>query len=199
MSVNLIFPTPILSEDFRPLTEEEKDVIYSAKSKTRPNAGNVTSQDSYILENPKLLELKKFFLEKLDLYATSIIRPKSPIEFYITQSWINFTEPNGFHHKHIHQNSVLSGVFYIDVEPDDRIDFYREDIYPFQFDYENFDLLNANAWWMPAISSKLYLFPSKLTHGVNPTTGKSTRISLSFNTFFKGTIGISGNLTELKL
>ncbi len=199
MPVNLIFPTPVLSEDFRSLTEEEKDVIYAAKSKIMPNAGNVTSQDTYILENPKLLNLKKFFLEKLDLYATSIIRTKSPIELYITQSWINYTEPNGFHHKHIHQNSLLSGVFYIDAEAEDQIEFYRDDIYPFQFEYEDFDILNANSWWMPAAAGRLYIFPSRLVHGVNPTRGKSTRISLSFNTFLKGTLGVTKNLTELKL
>jgi hypothetical protein len=32
---------------------------------------------------------------------------------YITQSWLNYTETNQYHHKHEHPNSLVSGVFYV--------------------------------------------------------------------------------------
>jgi len=43
------------------------------------------------------------------------------------------------------------------------------------------------------------MFPSPTTHQVDVKKGKNTRISLAFNTFYKGTIGSNSSLTELIL
>ena len=43
------------------------------------------------------------------------------------------------------------------------------------------------------------MFPSSTTHQVDIKKGSNTRISLSFNTFYKGTIGDNKTLTELIL
>ena len=43
------------------------------------------------------------------------------------------------------------------------------------------------------------MFPSSTTHKVEVKKGSNTRISLSFNTFYKGTIGSNKSLTELIL
>jgi len=45
----------------------------------------------------------------------------------------------------------------------------------------------------------LILFPSSLTHGVEIKKDNEERISLAFNTYFKGTLGSAKSLTELKL
>ena len=45
----------------------------------------------------------------------------------------------------------------------------------------------------------LFLFPSFLHHGVDKKKGTNTRISLSFNVFMKGKIGVKEQLTELVL
>jgi hypothetical protein len=43
------------------------------------------------------------------------------------------------------------------------------------------------------------MFPSSTTHQVDTKKGTNTRVSLAFNTFYKGTIGSNSNLTELIL
>ena len=43
------------------------------------------------------------------------------------------------------------------------------------------------------------MFPSSTIHQVETKQGKNTRISLAFNTFYKGTIGSNAALTELIL
>jgi hypothetical protein len=43
------------------------------------------------------------------------------------------------------------------------------------------------------------MFPSSTTHQVETKKGNNTRISLAFNTFYKGTIGSNKDLTELIL
>ena len=43
----------------------------------------------------------------------------------------------------------------------------------------------------------LFIFPSPLYHSVSTKKGDNERISLAFNTFFKGKIGTEKDLTEL--
>ena len=43
------------------------------------------------------------------------------------------------------------------------------------------------------------MFPSSTTHQVETKQGDNTRISLAFNTFYKGSVGSNKNLTELIL
>ena len=43
------------------------------------------------------------------------------------------------------------------------------------------------------------MFPSSTIHQVETKQGNNTRISLAFNTFYKGTLGSNGTLTELIL
>ena len=45
----------------------------------------------------------------------------------------------------------------------------------------------------------LILFPSTISHSVNPNNSDKERVSLSFNTFIKGYVGTKKRLTELKL
>ena len=56
-----------------------------------------------------------------------------------------------------------------------------------------------NAWWFEAITGRLILFPSSLTHMVPTVEGEDVRVSLSFNTFPAGTVGEEMDLTGLKL
>ena len=41
------------------------------------------------------------------------------------------------------------------------------------------------------------MFPSSTTHRVDIKKGNNTRVSLAFNTFYKGKIGSNDKLTEL--
>jgi hypothetical protein len=54
----------------------------------------------------------------------TIICPKNNIELYITQSWLNYTEENQYHHRHEHPNSVVSGVLYFDSDKKDMIKYF---------------------------------------------------------------------------
>jgi hypothetical protein len=43
------------------------------------------------------------------------------------------------------------------------------------------------------------MFPSSTTHQVETKQGNNTRVSLAFNTFYKGNLGENASLTELIL
>ena len=54
-TVQGLFPTPIYMSDLeKPLSKKENAFIKQHYKKTRPNEGNLSSKDSYILENKNL-------------------------------------------------------------------------------------------------------------------------------------------------
>jgi len=133
-------------------------------------------------------------------YFNKVVCTDNSIIPYITQSWINYTEPNQFHHRHSHSNSYVSGVFYINADKKvDQIRFYKSDHQEIQLNIVQHNVFNSMGWWFFIQTGDVVLFPSTLRHEVPLTTGANTRISLSFNVFFKGKIGTNKGLTELIL
>jgi len=61
------------------------------------------------------------------------------------------------------------------------------------------NFFNARAWIFKVKKGQLVIFPSYLTHSVQQSISDQKRISLAFNTFFKGTIGEAYSFSELKI
>jgi uncharacterized protein (TIGR02466 family) len=196
-----IFPTPIYSSKLnRHLSKEELSFINKTKLNVYINEGNTTSNDKNILENEVFKNLKDDLYLRVKDYFDKIISSSNNITPYITQSWLNYTETNQYHHKHTHSNSLVSGVFYINCQEEyDRIKFFNEKYKAIVLDVENYNLYNSETWWLPVKTGDIILFPSSLTHMVETKQGNNTRISLAFNVFVKGNIGNVKNLTYLKL
>ena len=204
-TIHGVFPTPvyIVKRDTNLSPKEAKEIRKIIdKEGMYNNAGNSTSNNSYIF-NGKLKKLKQFCEEHIKTYVEQVIYPKEELDFYITQSWLNITKPGEFHHDHSHNNSLISGVFYISTEEDDKITFsdpnakVKELI---KFEQKEYNLFNSTSWFFPSVTNELVLFPSWLNHKVDTNEKATTdRISLSFNTFVRGTLGIRKNLTELFL
>lgn len=197
-----IFPVPIyMSELDRPFTKQELEFVYSQKKEVVPNDGNTSSKDNYILNRKEFKNIKKFLQKCCEDYLEKVISPSDNIKIYITQSWLNYTETNQYHHRHLHPNSVVSGVLYFDCdEKYDRIQFVNAKSYEqIKPTINKYHLFNSETWWYPLKARKLIMFPSSTTHEVITKKGNNTRISLAFNTFYKGTIGLNRSLTELIL
>ena len=196
-----IFPTPIyISKLNREVTNNELLFIDKTKSDCNKNEGNITSNDNYILNNKNFKQLKTDLDLKVQDYFDKIISPSNNITPYITQSWLNYTETNQYHHKHTHQNSLVSGVFYINChEEHDKIKFFNDGYKTIKLETKDWNMWNSVSWWFPVKTGDIILFPSSLIHMVEPKQGDNTRISLAFNVFIKGTIGDNKNLTELHL
>jgi len=199
--IHQLFPIPVyVSKLGRQLTEEESKTINKCKKKTHLNQGNIISEDTYVLENKTLKHLKEDLNEKVVDYFEKIIGSDNPIAPYITQSWLNYTKANQYHHQHFHSNSYVSGVFYLNADPKvDHIKFYRSHFPEIEPLVTKYNIFNAKSLWFPVETGNVVLFPSSLSHGVDKKIGANTRVSLSFNTYFKGTIGSQADLTELVL
>ena len=200
-TINGIFPTPIyISKINRELTIKELSFIDKIKLDTFNNEGNTTSNDNYILNNKAFKNLKEELDLKIQDYFDKVILPSNNITPYVTQSWLNYTETNQYHHKHSHPNSLVSGVFYINChEEHDKIKFFNDKYKTIKLEIKEYNIWNSESWWFSVKTGDVILFPSSLTHMVESKQGDNTRISLAFNVFIKGTVGNNKNLTELHL
>ena len=134
--------------------------------------------------------LKEYY--EIVLCCTNDIKP------YITQSWLNYTEDNQYHHKHEHPNSIISGVVYLDAGKDtEEISFFRSRNSSFEFDSNQYNIYNSLSMGVPVQSGHVVMFPSEVTHMVRTKSRNHTRVSLAFNTFFKGKVGTPASLKQL--
>ena len=211
-----IYPTPIyiaqreIGLDNSGLTETEDKEIEEiiehgmmATNDTHPELRSM-SEDKYIF-NDKLQDIKEFCEDHIDNYVKEVHNPRKDLEFYITQSWLNYTKLGGSHGMHTHQNSWISGVFYLSAQEGNGICFYDPNMRIKRILKIDSSLENPSQWQgekitVPLETNQLVLFPSWLGHAVDPNPEQTTtRLSLAFNVFFAGTIGIESDLTELIL
>ena len=198
-NIELIFPIPVMFNELnRKFTKEELSFVNKHSKKINKNIGNVTSINNYILNEPEFFDLKNIITEHLNKYVETIIKPLHEVEIYITQSWLNYTNKNEFHHKHEHQNSYLSGCLYIQAdETKDKITFHKSGYQQIKLPTENYTIMNSDSWWFNVKSEGIVIFPSSLTHNVENVISNETRISIAFNSFVKGIFGDNKSLTEL--
>ena len=196
-----LFSTPIyISYLNRELTDEELFFVKNEKFDCKKNESNLTSNKNYVLNHEKFKNLKEELSLKVQDYFDKIICPEDNIKPYITQSWLNFTEINQYHHKHQHENSLISGVFYIDCDKNfDKIKFFSDKYSTIKLETKNWNTWNSDTCSFSVKNGYIILFPSSLSHMVELKQGTNTRISLAFNVFIKGRIGNSNNLKELYL
>lgn len=197
IKIHNLFPTPVVQYHLHEITLNEMNEVEEYSKDTRRNSGNKTSKETYVL-NKGLSRIREFIETCVKDYTDNVICPGPEIKFEITQSWLNYSNPGESHHKHRHANSVVSGVFYFEADPDtDAIHFDNEMPGTISIPPTNFNIYNSRSWRLPVQTGDLVLFPSHLIHYVKPVEGDKQRISLAFNVFPRGNIGDQVGLTAL--
>jgi uncharacterized protein (TIGR02466 family) len=193
-----IFPTPVLKFNLdRDFTKEELDFIYLYEGKIPPppyyvHLGNNATSDKKILEHPEMANLKSAIDACLSEWCKNVYNPiNDNFKLKITQSWLNYTKPGEHHDRHYHPNSIVSGVLYIDTNPvKDQIIFNSGKMYDFYIPWKSLNQFNSMEATITINKKEIILFPSNLNHSVPKNEGTNTRISLAFNSFFEGTLGV---------
>ena len=106
----------------------------------------------------------------------------------IDNAWVNVNSKGNSNSKHIHPNTMLSGVVYLKTPKDcGNIVFYHPIGHMLQYDWskENFkteNTFNSYCWEMPVVEKCLYVFPSWQSHSVDMNSNEDDRITIAFNT-----------------
>jgi uncharacterized protein (TIGR02466 family) len=194
-----LFPVPVFKKFLKiDFTKDQIDVFKN--SAQRPNATNTSSANNNILDLPCMKDFKDVLESHVQQYFTDIIKAPPETKPYITLSWINWTDQHQAHHAHAHQNSIVSGVFYFETNDEDKIYFYNPQLtVQLRISPTEFNTFNSPTWWVTADPMSLILFPSTLIHEVAKKQTPGIRISLSFNTFVRGSLGTEQDLNYVSL
>ncbi len=159
---------------------------------------NRQSDDSFILDSPELENIRLWIKSEIDVFVKSVMG--SDNELVITQSWLNKNEKGQEHHEHMHPNSIISGVWYPQIhEKLPPIKFINRHQPQMNVGVRQYNTFNSSTFMLPLKMGELLIFPSHLTHGVPSNQSDEVRISLSFNTWAKGSIGNLKSLTYLPI
>ena len=195
-----LFGIPLyISSDSYNVNENELKFINEVEK--RYQTSHISSQNDYILDNEELQGLKQFCQSWLEEYVYGLLCIEQKIKFYITQSWSNYLDTHIDHHMHMHPNSIISGVFYVQTDGT-PIQFYRKN--PQSDLLLHLGFTENNEWNSDSVhfnseQGKVFLFPSSLPHAVSVNQSNTQRISIAFNTFVKGDIGKAAAYTRLVL
>ena len=203
-----LFPTPLLICPYPDNYDKELEWIRNAECRKENKGGagevggivhyNRQSEDTFVLDRPELANIRAFIEAKLHAFVTEIMA--SSDKLVITQSWLNKSGKGESHHEHVHPNSMISGVWYPQIhEQLPPIQFRSKSQRDVALQAEKYNTFNSATFMLPMKKGELIIFPSNLTHSVPANQSDEERISLSFNTWCKGSLGDKKSLTYLPL
>jgi uncharacterized protein (TIGR02466 family) len=121
------------------------------------------------------------------------------------QSWITHKKPGQFHKAHTHPNTLLSGVFYYDIQPGDSAIVFSKEVKSFNRpyiepslldDYQTHPYSQEEIYFKP-LQNNFIIFPSYLVHGVPPNRTNRVRKALGVNALTKNTLGDRETISEI--
>ena len=106
-------------------------------------------------------------------------------DVYLTAAWVNFNEGrNQYNAEHIHQDT-FSGVFYLQVpEKSGKLSLTNPGmnaLWQGAMLVDKKNKFNADRLRIEPVEGHIFLWPSYLSHAVEPNDHDETRISISFN------------------
>ena len=201
-----LFPIPVLICPYPIDYSKELEWIRNAETRKENKGGDVgnkihynrQSEDTFVLDKPELSNIRAFIEAKLQKFVKEIMA--STDKLVITQSWLNKNKKGESHHEHVHPNSMVSGVWYPQIhEQLPPIQFRSRQQRDVSLSTEKYNTFNSSTFMLPMKRGELILFPSNLTHSVPVNQSDEERISLSFNSWPKGSMGDERSLTYLPL
>src|SRR5262249_31579411 len=142
----------------------------------------LSSVDKNVLDRPDFKIVRDVVTKELDLYTRELLAVNKSIEFYVTNSWVNIHRRGQSAGRHVHHNSLISGVLYLKTnETSGDIVFHRDvlSLLPFpptlDLDMDKFNLYNCKSWSYRPRTNDLCLFPSVVMHSVDPNQSDEER------------------------
>jgi len=168
----------------------------------KPNVGNKVSVEMNFFDRDVFLDARLILEKECKNYLDMAFGLNDLYEgVKLTNSWATLTEPGTNHHPHVHPFSIVSGVIFLDNNPDNLnlfIEAYMPQIPYFitkDKSYMGLKHLLQDTGHDSAgnrnLQNHVILFLSNASHFVETVPANSTiRRTLSFNTFWKGHTGL---------
>lgn len=203
-SVDPLFATPLYRSNLGYLPKDISDCIKNLEFERTPIDVNFYSVNKYVLDLEELKILKNKIMEHVNFFVYEFLGVKENMKFNIENSWVNKYLKNDSSPEHFHGNSLISGVYYIEVDENTGpISFFKDKTHynlwtetiRVDFKYQDKDsnrssnFYNSQSVQFYPQKGDIVLFPSLLNHDVAPNESDTVRYSLAFNVFPRGTAG----------
>lgn len=184
--------------------EEEINFIKSQSYVRMPADNGSYTENKRILDLNELSGLRNRIQQHVNHFLHKILDCDDDLNFVIENSWVNQHQENDFAGNHRHSNSIISGVYYPEVDDvSGSIVFQKDKSYynlwtdtiEIGFNYQKhndqsrLNIFNSDAWGISPQTGDLILFPSLLYHAVTENQSEKPRYSLAFNVFPRGNFG----------
>ena len=183
------FPTPIVCDttfdiDVLALEKFCLNLKNTTPGRTSTNYGGWQSEDlNYSI--PELEPLKEKIIQ-LSVLMHKEFKLKKSFKPVLDNIWVNINPKGGFNIPHIHGESIFSGVFYVKAKegngkinfahPAPNILYHLPELIIDQWSNSN----SSNVFHYPQ-PGKMIMFPSWISHYVEPNLLDQDRISIAFN------------------
>jgi hypothetical protein len=192
----------IYIKDLSNLTELDLLKVEVAGLDYKNNNNNLISKEMNLLDKDVYINIKKTLEQECINYLNNSLGIGPLYQgLKLTNSWANVTRPGESHHEHVHPFSVVSGVVFLDNNPDNLnlyIEGYMPEV-PYFFSKQKsfvglknlFENIAVDPSTTNNLQNHLILFLSNSAHFVENTSNISPdRRTISFNTFWSGTVGV---------
>ena len=159
--------------------------VAAERGTSDPEAGQVWQSRHGLHRLPALEPLVGHARAGMELVLDLLRVGSAPFE--ITGLWVNVAAPGGAVRMHNHPNNFLSGVYYLQVqEGADSINFHdpRPQAAVVRPPVTELTAYNTDQMVVRVEEGDLLVFPSWLSHSVDPNRSDRVRISASFNAMF---------------
>ncbi|MBV9527219.1 TIGR02466 family protein [Sphingomonas sp.] len=164
-----------LAISIRSLAQEDEAGRRWSKEHRYPGYTSYASLNDLPRRDPAFADVAKLLKRHARTFATELGWDSKP---RLDSLWVNLLRGSGHHSAHIHPHSIISGTLYIDVPPGSGAIRFEDPRLPLMMAAparpDTFVTLEPR-------DGLLLLWESWLRHEVLPGTGKSERLSISFN------------------
>ena len=181
-----LFPNPLWQIQIKGVDNDAiKEYCYHLKDNTEgvtiSNRGGWHSKEILEPLPDALNELFSNFLGFVNDYCAQITGLNN---LMLGNFWVNINQKYNYNRPHDHQNSILSGVYYVDCEGDDVGNFVaeRDDTAEFFLGtYKNVSGFTGTSFAITPLTGFAFLMPSWVLHSVEQNLTDRDRISIAFN------------------
>jgi uncharacterized protein (TIGR02466 family) len=197
MAIVDIFPTPVYHE----ILDIDEKSLESMNTYTRKHFNPPAGHQDFFLQSPGDLAKHEDFeilKNRVETAATEFWHSVGyeRRELKITQMWGNYMKGRGFISEHNHSNSLVSGIFYLDVSNGSGATVFTDTYHGIHkminVPNEKDTRYNSHRFTVNPKNNMLILFPSYLNHYSDPCTDGGERITISMNFLPNELGGISG-------
>ena len=156
---------------------------------------NMLSKNQNILLEPEFAEIKHHVDTAMKDYTYNVLQIDPELKLKLVCSWAVVGGPNSMTPKHIHQNSIFSGVFYI-KSPENAGNLLLS--HPLSIPtcvsstirplFKENNIFNSKIFAHKPNDCDIIIFPSHVEHEVTRNMSGELRCCIAFNYFVEGTI-----------